>query len=139
MSNGYVTISELRACAVRVRDAFANYIDGSGRDAHEVAVALLASLPSLEELDERSRSMTLEYDEPTKKVIADFDAYKRKRFVDLLGPVLGADEPSSRTYESVFSLGYTAGVVDLAQAQRRTLPLEASAPSPPTVLPQEVP
>jgi len=42
--------TELRERAARVRDAFANYIAGTGRDAHEIAMALPAILDELDRL-----------------------------------------------------------------------------------------
>ncbi len=40
----------LRERADRVRAAFANYVDGTGRDAHEIAAALPTILDELEHL-----------------------------------------------------------------------------------------
>ena len=40
----------MRERAASVRAAFANYIDGTGRDAHEIATALPAILDELERL-----------------------------------------------------------------------------------------
>jgi len=45
-----MTTTELRERAERVRAAFANYIDGTGRDAHEIALALPAILDELDRL-----------------------------------------------------------------------------------------
>lgn len=45
-----MTTAELRERAERVRVAFANYVDGTGRDAHEIAAAFPAILDELERL-----------------------------------------------------------------------------------------
>lgn len=64
---------------------------------------------------EGTRMTKLEFDPATLKIINDFDAHAKKRFLELLGH---RDSPLQATAEISFCLGYKAGVIDLGDVQR---------------------
>lgn len=107
-------IDSLRAITQRVRAAFANYLDGTGHDAHVIAIELLAIL------DEMERHLPRDVDEATlKQITDDFDAYAKKRAADLIRQDALRDDHLQKIAESAFCLGYKAGVVDVSASQRR--------------------
>lgn len=55
-------------------------------------------------------------DPATQKIIDDFDAHAKKRFLEMLG--VTESSPLQRTREISFCLGYKAGVIDLGSALR---------------------
>jgi hypothetical protein len=108
-------IVDLRDRARGVRNAFANYLDGTGRDAHTIAVELIAILDAME------RRLPRDVDEVTlKQITEDFDAYAKKRAADLIGRDALRDDHLRKIAETAFCLGYKAGVVDLSATQRGT-------------------
>lgn len=110
-TSAYVT--DLRECAGRVHEAFANYVNGTGLDAWYVATVLPAILDELERVRLTPRAV----DEATlKTIVEDFDALAKKRAAELLRADL--DDHLRGIYESAFCLGYKAGVVDLSATQR---------------------